>query len=211
MTHFKSPHSTRPRGFSLIELLVVIAIMALMGSIALVYVKNGGAGNSAPQGASNIASSVFSQARTEAIMRNVKTRVVVDTVSETNSENFLRRLTIVYASTDANGQTNWNQACKWIMIPNRIYYDKDYSLPHGTEKMAIGPETGDWDYYEFLTNGQANNSTANASVLPQFVVSPGQLVNGVFKTSNEKARYGFVLHRMGRVAYFQDVEAIVKP
>ncbi len=152
------------RAFSLIELLVVIAILGIMataGSVAL----NGN--SQSISGAASAASTLFGLARTEAIMRRVPARVIVDTAYDpAKPDNYLRRLAVVVQNEAGNG---WEQVSRWTPLPGKAFYNKDASRKHNTDtipRLAGGAAAGPYEYFEFSPNGQAAGRA-------QFVLSKG--------------------------------------
>lgn len=182
--------------FSLLELLVVIAIMAIIAGAGVVVL--GGAGGRSPQGAAAIASSVFNLARTEAIMRGTDTLVLIDTgYDSANPDNFLRRMT----AADSTGKL----LARWTTLPAGAYFNQSLSAA-GTTNFSGNPQLpGTCAYYKFKSNGQIDSSSA------QFVVSPGAIVGGAFQETGTNKRYGFVIHKMGKLTFFDDPAAIQAP
>jgi len=180
--------------FSLLELLVVIAIIAIMaaaGAMAL-----GGSGGRSLNGAASVASSVFTQARTEAIMRRVPVRVIVDADNTSQKpDSYLRRMAVIYST---NSGTNWDAAAKWVTLPANAGFNTNKSTQQSMTNSglpgAFGAKT--FYYYQFEPNGQMITSS-------QFVVSPS--VGGTNQL------YGFKIHRMGKMTFFDNPNDILAP
>ncbi len=191
-----------PTAFSLIELLVVVAIIGVMaaaGSVALT-------GNSGSlSGAASAASTLFGLARTEAIMRRVPARVIVDTVYDpAKPDNYLRRLAVVVQNEGGNG---WEQVSRWTLLPGKAFYNKDASRKHSTVTitgLAGGASAGPYEYFEFSPNGQAAGRA-------QFVLSKGSVLGGTFQETGSESRAGFYLHKMGKPTFFADASEIPTP
>lgn len=183
----------RSKAFSLLELLVVIAILGIMavaGAAAL-----GGSGGKSLQNAASVASSFFSVARSEAILRRVPVRVVVDAdSSRPGSESYLRRMAVIYST---NGGTTWDVASRWTTLPANAKFNADLSTVTNATMSYSGLSGAQGSqrfyYYEFQPNGQIPSS-------PQFVVSP--LAGGTNQL------YGFKVFRMGKLAFLNDPSAI---
>ena len=180
--------------FSLLELLVVIAIIAIMaaaGAMAL-----GGSGGKSLNGAAAVASSMFTQARTEAILRRVPARVIVDADNTSQRpDSYLRRMAVIYST---NSGTSWDSAAKWVTLPANASFNTNkstqQSMTCSEPPGALGSKT--FYYYQFEPNGQMITSS-------QFVVSPS--VGGTNQL------YGFKIHRMGKMTFFDTPNDIPTP
>jgi prepilin-type N-terminal cleavage/methylation domain-containing protein len=210
-------------GFTLVELLAVMAIIILMVGLG-VSAFSGGSNTNATKSASAVVSGLFTSARTEAVLRQTRSRVVADTFYDTSApQNCYHRMTVAYLSpstADPAQASSWLQSGKWELLPNNVYFDPNYSNPHGKGMLLATPfgnGSGRYWYYEFLPNGQANNSLAvNPNVPVQLIVSPGSVgAGGSFAERNATAPtaslYGFALFRMGNISFFQDILSIQKP
>ena len=185
----ESMMTRRFAAFSLLELLVVVAIIAMMAGAGVAAL--GGGGGRGPQGAAAVASSVFNLARTEAILRSAETFVVIDT--SPSSENYLRRLSVA---------TNGSRIAQWTTLPSMAYFNETLSTSAGTINLPDGSQTLACKYYKFLPNGQLDGSSL------QFVVSPGAIISGNFQESGTNKRYGFKIHKMGKLTFFNDPSEI---
>lgn len=186
-----------PSAFSLVELLVVIAIIAILvglGGMAL-----GGAGGRAPQSAAVMASSVFNLARTEAIMGGEDMLVLVDITPDTDG--CLRRMSVRDAGT------NGTNRAPWTTFPSPAFFNQSLSSPLGTTNLTIGGKAGTYAFYKFKSNGQLNHPSGSA----KFIVSPGSVDSGVFRETGTNKRYGFLVHRMGKLTFYDDPSAIQTP
>lgn len=186
-------------GFSLVELLVVVAILGVMAAAGAVAL--GGSSRSL-QGASSTLSSVFGLARTEAILRRVPARVIVDTTfNAARPDDFHRRVAVVVSND--NGST-WTPVSKWTRLPGNAFYNRAASRAHGQVSITglPGGASGMFDYFEFKPNGQ--------TTLPRswIVLSNGTIEGGNFQEITAENRAGFFLHRMGRPTFFADSSQI---
>jgi prepilin-type N-terminal cleavage/methylation domain-containing protein len=188
--------------FSLIELLVVVAILGIMaaaGSAALT------GSSKSLSGATSVASTLFGLARTEAIMRRVPARVIVDTVYDpAKPDNYLRRMAVIVRNEAGTG---WEQVSRWTQLPGNAFYNKDASRKHDLDSipgLAGGAAVGPYEYYEFSPNGQAVGRA-------QFVLSRGIVQGGTFQEMSAASRAGFFLHKMGKPTFFSDPTEIPAP
>lgn len=180
--------------FSLIELLMVIAIIAVLAGVGVAAF--GGGGGRGPQGAAIVASSVFNLARTEAILRGTDTLVVIDTTP--SSANYLRRMSVVLDGTS-------NQLiASWTVLPSTACFNQSLSVP-AISSTTFSNLPGTYDAYKFKANGQLSGSSA------QFVVSQGAVMSGTFQESGTNKRYGFKIHKMGKLTFFNDPSEIKDP
>ncbi len=198
-----NPKHSRLSGFSLIELLVVIALIGIMAAAGAVALSGS---SKSLQGAASAASSMFGLARTEAILRRVPVRLIIDTsYNAAKPENYRRRMTIV---SSTNGGTSWDQQiAKWTTLPANAFFNSDMSKTHGQVSISGLPGTsgaGSYDYYEFNPNGQASSRA-------QFVISSGSLNGMVFQERDANSRYGFFIHKMGKQTFFADASSIPQP
>jgi len=198
-------------GFTLVEMLTVLSIIAIMTGLGVAAFR-GGSNGDGTSGAANAASSVFGQARAEAIMRRTCAAVIVDSdTSNTTSTTLYRRMMAVYLDPVSNV---WVQASSWVTLPGNTYIDPKYSNPFGKLAPAVNGSTAAYAYYAFDATGQAyllpssapgfkSNTTTTAA--GQLVVSPGRMSGTTFMERDTHSRYGFYLFPLGRVAFFQDV------
>jgi prepilin-type N-terminal cleavage/methylation domain-containing protein len=188
--------------FSLIELLVVVAILGIMAAASSVALTGS---SKSLSGAASAASTLFGLARTEAIMRRVPARVIVDTVYDpAKPDNYLRRIAVVVRNDAGNG---WEQVSRWTPLPGKAFYNKDVSRKHDSETisgLAGGAAAGPYEFFEFSPNGQAAGRA-------QFVLSTGKVEGGTFQETGSESRAGFYLHKMGKPTFFTDPSEIPTP
>lgn len=151
----------RRRGFTLIELLVVITIILIVSSI--IIVSGGGSGGAALSASQRIVSGTMQAARTQAVLKRAKARVIIYGDSGTNDEidKRLRFIGIVYEDSENPGQ--WIASDQGSYLPEGVYFDAEQSraksaaistmnleYPRASSQPESGPE---YYYYEFDSNG----------------------------------------------------------
>lgn len=183
----------KQRAFSLIELLMVLAVIAVLVGVGVTAF--GGGGGRGVQGAAVVASSVFNLARTEAILQGTDTLVIIDITP--NSANCLRRMSVIL-----DGTSN-KQIASWTSLPANACFNPSLSNPavSATTFTAI---PGTYASYRFKSNGQSDNPAGAA----KFIVSQGSVVGGTLRETGTNRRYGFLVHRMGKLTFFSDPSQI---
>jgi len=212
-----TPHSRSRRlpGFTLVEILTVIAIITILMAAGVIGIGNINAGKGVT---STVATceSLFEEARTIAVSKRCKARVLID-VDDKASENYLRRVAIVHEKINADGSVaagTWVLANRGYEMPKGTYFSAEYSaLESGDE---IKEETfddadikadyqGKYAYYEFNAEGIFEDAGSS------FVVGSGvRPKNQEPKTTKGAARdfAGFVVWRNGRTSSFRTPEQI---
>jgi prepilin-type N-terminal cleavage/methylation domain-containing protein len=119
--------------FTLVEMLVVIAIISILmtaGSIGL----SGMGGKGVTSGVAT-AESLFDEARTTAVGRNLRACVLIaKTLDNTPSED-LRRIIVAYEEVDADGKAkaptspdpNWVVSSRGTVLPDQTFFSEEYS------------------------------------------------------------------------------------
>lgn len=132
------------RGFTLVELLVVIAIMAILMSAGAVGLSSIG-GKGVTSGLAT-AESLFEEARTVAIARNLRTCVLVAKTLTNNPAEDLRRIVVAYEEVDpitgaakapASLTPNWVLSSRGILLPDQTFYSAKLSNKDGISKTKV--------------------------------------------------------------------------
>ncbi len=209
------PVSRRHRGFTLVEILTVIAIITILMAAGAIGIGNLNAGKGVTSAVATC-ESLFEEARTIAVSKRCKARVLID-VNDKTSENYARRVIIVHEKIKADGSVEpgtWVMANRGYEMPKGTYFSASYSaLKDGgkiREESFVGADIkagyhGKYAYYEF--NGEGIFEDAGSS----FVVGSGIRPKGQEpKTTKGAARdfSGFVVWRNGRTSSFRTPEQI---
>jgi prepilin-type N-terminal cleavage/methylation domain-containing protein len=184
----------RKNAFTLVEMLVVIAIIAILmaaGSIGL----SGMGGKGVTSGVAT-AESLFDEARTTAVGRNLRACVLIAKSLDNNSSEDLRRIVVAYQETRADGtpvETDPSSNPKWILssrgtvLPDQTFFSEQFSRKNhtagsgsidevsasqlldisGGSLKSTSPYKGSFYKYEF--NSQGICSTPGAS----FIIGTG--------------------------------------
>ena len=185
---------SRKNAFTLVEMIVVIAIIAILmaaGSIGL----SGMGGKGVTSGVAT-AESLFDEARTTAVGRNLRACVLVAKSLDNNTAEDLRRIVVAYQETKADGtpvETDPSSEPKWVLssrgsvLPDQTFFSEQYSRKdhagssgsidevsdsklldaNGNSLKSSSPYKGSYYKYEF--NSQGICKTPGAS----FIVGAG--------------------------------------
>lgn len=202
----------RHRGFTLVEILTVIAIITILMAAGAIGIGNLNGGKGVTSAVATC-ESLFEEARTIAVSKRCNARVLVD-INDKASENYLRRVVIVYEKVILNpdgtvASRSWVQSNRGYEMPKGTYFSGEYSALKSGDK--IKEETfggtdikadyhGKYAYYEFNAEGIVEDAGSS------FVVGSGvRPKNQEPKTTKGSARdfSGFVVWRNGRTSSFR--------
>lgn len=234
VTHPRNSELTNPRksGFSLVELLVVIAIISIMLTLGISGLGNLAAGKSLPTALSN-AEALFDEARTMAISKGVKTRVLIS-VGDAQSPDYLRKIAIIYQEfnpvTNQPVPDSWVLANRGMVLPEKVFFSKTYSklavdgvagtgaalADTATQKMTLTANAnikadyaGNYLYYEFDSTGDSSGGTKAATFVLGNGVRPQGNVNPEVTASAKREIGGFVIWSGGQTSLFRSPDQIV--
>ena len=213
--------------FTLVEMLVVIAIISILmtaGSIGL----SGMGGKGVTSGVAT-AESLFDEARTTAVGRNIRACILVARSLTNNHADDLRRIVVAYEETNADGtprQTDPNTAPNWVLssrgalLPDQTYFSEVYSKikdPDGGSKdidkiMSSGKivdvkKQFEGEYFIYVFNAQGICTTPGA----RFIIGTGARnatknpdeAPPVVTGSAKRDFGGFVVWKNGRTSLFR--------
>lgn len=207
-----NPHSGARgcRGFTLVEILTVIAIITILMAAGAIGIGNITAGKGVTSAVATC-ESLFEEARTIAVSKRCKARVMVDINSNT-SANYLTRVVIVHEKINADGSVAsgvWVMANRGYEMPKGTYFSTQFSSLAGGGKIkehTLGGADiksgyqGKYAYYEFNAEGIFEDAGAG------FVVGSGVRPKGQEpKTTKGAGRdfAGFVVWRNGRTSTYR--------
>ena len=213
------------RAFTLVELLVVILIISVLLTLGAMTLR-GAQGKSV---LSSVATteSLFDEARSVAVGKGTKSRVLID-VDDPENDNYLRRMLVVQAELDDDGKIKdpeiWKATGQILMLPDGIFYSREFSkrdhegqaqqIPDFELSTAAPKVNGRYAYYEFNSEGICTtglNGTTDYTG-PSFVLGSGSRTPGEDPTTTSGAERdfgGFVVWRNGSTSLFKDPEQIL--
>lgn len=214
----KPQPSRKSGGFSLIELLVVILIISVLLTLGAVGLRNlGGKGVSSAIATSE---AVFDEARSIAVGKGTKARVLIDVDDIRNTENYKRRIFAAYQALDEEGEPteSWVMASRPTILPEKTFFSETYSSRDhkndsgelDTESMTFTKRRFNGRYLVYEFNSEGICTTPGAS----FVIGGGARPQGEDPraTGDGKRNFaGFVVWRNGRTSLFRGPEEIGIP
>lgn len=159
-------------GFSLLEILVVMAIASILTALAMPTIQSI-SGTSMTSGIQRT-TDLFSQARSEAIVRQLPCRVAIVTKWDSNPNAVYRGVSL-FRADPANGGV-WNQIANWQYLPEGSVFnpeEPESSVPtynsstplfllsdslNNTFTQTVQGEEVEMKYVEFLPSGAARTS-----------------------------------------------------
>ena len=191
------------RGMTLLEILVVVAIVSIMLGGTALSLSDGGRSRAVGGSVPTLAGSLGS-ARNQALATGEKVRLVIDSVFDaTCPDNYLRRFVLMHEVVSGT-TTTWETSTKPVILPKGVYFSPEFSLPTGQMSVKFGMD-GSQYYYEFDESGQLSPTSTGINSA-RMVVTSGFVQDGVVVVpdSAKNNRDGVMIHRLGRVSYFQN-------
>lgn len=161
--HAQSDRNGRTPAFSLVEMLVVIAIMSVLmtaGSIGISSMSGKGVSSGVAT-----AESLFDEARTMAISKNLRSCVLVAQSLTNNHADDLRRMVVATEEADAttglakaptSATPNWTLSSRGAVLPDQTFFSSYFS-----RKNMIGGSIATIPYIT-LTSGTTNVTASYA-------------------------------------------------
>ena len=205
-------------GFTLIEVLTVIAIISILMTAGAIGLGNLTAGKGTSSAIATC-ESLFEEARTIAISKRCKARVLID-IDDPANTNYLRRVVISHEKINPDGSVDttgeWVISSRGYTMPSGTFFSQIYSKEDGggdikTENIPASVSNeyqGDYASYEF--NGEGIFKYPGAS----FIIAAGvRPINAEPKTTKgaERDFAGFVIWRNGRTSTFRSPDQMGIP
>ena len=233
LPHFSDLASPRKRvGFTLVEIMAVMMVIAILLSVAAVGIQNIDRGQ-ATTTALAVTESLFDEARSEAVGRGTRARLLIH--KELNDkeledrERYLSYMCVAVESTDQEGDARgggWEIITRGTKLPSGVYFSPEES-ERVAEKVGVGkpgvmsidlPGEGttgsdalkECYYFEFNPEGVCVDSE-DAGLAPGAAVV---LISGTRPRDEEEPKImknnkvGFVVWRNGRTSIFRSPEQI---
>jgi prepilin-type N-terminal cleavage/methylation domain-containing protein len=215
--HFRPTRSVR--GFSLIELLVVILIISILLTLGAVGLRGLG-GKGVTSGVST-AEAVFDEARAIAVGKGTKAKVLIDVDDPQDTENYKRRMVVVYEELDAQGEPQdgkWVLSSRAVMLPEGTFFSETFSKKDhkqggdGVEEFSLSTNKQAFDgrYLSYEFNSEGICTTPGTS----FVIGAGARPQGDQPRVTGQAKRdfaGFIVWRNGRTSLFRGPDEIGIP
>lgn len=208
-------------GFSLVEMLVVITVITILMTIGAIGLGNMG-GKSVTSAVAS-AESLFDEARSIAISKRTRTRVLIALELSNNPAENLRKIVVAQERRNDDGwplPDTWELSSRGIVLPEQVFFSQTFSFSDQTTKTAFDASSemslnsptvksafeGKYRFYEF--NAEGICQTPGAS----FVVATGARGSATqsprLTASALRDFGGFVIWRNGRTAVFRSPEQI---
>ena len=199
-------------GFTLVELLVVVLIMSILLSVGATVIK--GAGGKGVSTALAGTEAIFDEARSVAVGRATRARVLIDVDDPTDEAYYLKRVVGAYEEVDDEGKPtdSWKLSGRAYTLPDKVYFSQVYSTPDDSEVRLTGNGgnyDGDYAYFEFNAEGICTTGMQGGAnyEAPRFVIGSGARPKGRAPRATGEGRRdfgGFVVWRNGSTSIFRD-------
>lgn len=213
-------------GFTLVEIMAVMAVIAILLSVAAVGIQNIDRGQ-ATTTATAVTEALFDEARSAAIGRGTRSRLVIH--NDLNDEDpndrirYLSYMCVAILETDEDGAqgNQWRVIKRGTQLPAGVYFSEEDSF-QAAKKIEVGrfgkmsiELPGDRSpkkciYYEFNAEGVCRDGEDDSAEPGAAVV----LVGGARQRGAKipqirgKNKVGFVLWRNGRTSLFRNPDQI---
>ena len=206
----------------MVEILAVIAVIAILMSVAAVGIQKMDAGQATGTAAA-VSEAIFDEARSAAVGRGTRARVVIHNDSSPDRRDRYLRYMAVCVEIDDGGSPTWEFASRGTTLPSGVFYDQEATdaatatVPdigtYGTMSITLPGRRNDpveCIYYEFngeglCVDGGESNETTGKSPGAAFVLTGGVLPpNEDTPRVKGNNRVGFVVWRNGRSSIFRN-------
>lgn len=211
------------RGFTMVEILTVIAVMAILMSVASVGIQKIDRGQ-ATTSALAVTEALFDEARSVAVGRGTRARVLVhNELDDSNEDDRVRYLRYLAVAAWDEDSSSWEVVSRGTLLPSGVYFDADYSSDGASRVSGIGTygtttirlpgadkAAKNCYYYEFNGEGICvDGDSAGADPGAAFVLVSGVRLSGrdEIKTRGNN-RTGFVIWRNGRTSLYRNPDQI---
>lgn len=202
-------------GFTLVEVLTVIAIISVLMTAGAIGLGNLTAGKGTSSAIATC-ESLFEEARTIAVSKRCKARVLID-IDDPENDNYLRRVVVAHEKIEDDGtvdEGNWVLSSRGYTMPTGTFFSREFSQrdPSGRideERMTLTGQTGnklseysgkEYAVYEFNREGIFSEPGAS------FIIGAGiRPQKGEPRTTAgaERDFAGFVIWRNGRTSSYR--------
>ncbi len=214
------PKRSQAAGFSLIELLTVIAIMSILMTAGAIGIGSILGGKGTTSGVAS-AESLFDEARSTAVSKGTRARLLVDATDPKDQANYLRRMLVAYEELDDNGnpqKDQWTISGRGIFLPDQTYFSQDFSKKNQATGSQLDQMTlsnvsrafqGNYFYYEF--NEEGISTMPGASFIIGTGARPVNSDKPQVTASTKRDFGGFIVWRNGRTSVFRSPDQMNLP